>query len=332
MTIVDTTKSDAKNKEAVDRMNKGKDDKQKEMDKVLDGERFSQNIKRITGRKKSLQTASSLRNKSSDRVIKMGIVSPEEIINSNQNLSDKEMEKKLAETELSEATGFKVTNFERLSKEDIKFINDLPDDGTKDIVIRELFGTKILNKYKKWLVTNKNKIISKNQEIDYHSDESAKFVELYIENYNHILEGNDGTPLNKLAAEAGFEKVNTTQIMANPWVASKIELYHKSVEKMNDYHYQQIQDRKLREKQRAQDLKDRMLNQYAANPTMLTDGKLGDQARMLKTLDDLQKDKNGQNTAPAVAIQINSDTNFRFQCVALKQTLLLFRMMRRNNT
>ena len=76
---------------------------------------------------------------------------------------------------------------------------------------------------------------------------------------------------------------------------------------MNDYHYQQIQDRKLREKQRAQDLKDRMLNQYAANPTMLTDGKLGDQARMLKTLDDLQKDKNGQNTAPAVAIQINSD-------------------------
>jgi hypothetical protein len=76
---------------------------------------------------------------------------------------------------------------------------------------------------------------------------------------------------------------------------------------MNDYHYQQIKDRKLREKSRIQDLKDTMLNHYAANPDKLVDGKLGDQARMLKTLDGLQNDPKDKNGAPAVAIQINSD-------------------------
>ncbi len=308
MTLVNTSKVDAENKEIGIMLRTAKEDKEKAREEILDGDRFSESIEKVTGSKHNLKTAANLRNKSSERVIKLGIISPDEIIDANQKLRKKETERQLAETDLSEATGFKVSNFERLSKDDVKFINELSDDGTKDIVIRELFGKKILKSYKNWLVDNQNRIVTDNTSKDMQTEEGVEFVRLYVENYNTILEGKSGTPLNELAKQAGFEgRINTTQLMANPWIASKIELYHKAVEKMSTYHYQQIEDRRLREKSRVQDLKDTMLNHYAANPDKLTDGKLGDQARMMKTLDELSRDKKDKGGGPAVAIQINSD-------------------------
>lgn len=267
---------------------------------IQDGRRFSRSIKKITKNKTLLDKAVKLRERSSKRALRLGIIRPDEIMNAPVVPDKSEAERKL-----EFATGLKRTNFPNLSQEDIDFINGLPDDESRDVVIRELFSNKVLKEFNRYQV-KKNNDVSGPRFCP--SDRAKKFVYGYIEEYNKLLSGKPYRTLKEIAEDAGYSAtLSIATIMAVPWTAMKIELYHQSIDKLADYHYRQIEDRKLRERVKVQDLKDMMIDNFIARPDKLLNAKVKDSAQMLKVLHEIQYGEEKSRSGPPVAIQINSD-------------------------
>lgn len=272
---------------------------------IQDGKRFSRSVPKITKNKAYIARAQELRDKSATRALEIGLIEPQDIVSAPDVETDERVAKRKAMAAL------KIQNMQglHLSQEDIDFINNLPDDETRDIVIEELFSKKIAKQYR--MIVDRGKQIEAKKNLP-PSEKAIRFVRGYIDEYNKLLQGSPCRTLTEIKEDAGYSaSVMTTTVLNQPWIAHKIEIYHQSIDKLNEYHYMQVRDRKLREQVKVQDIKDHMMNHLLANPHEMLNAKLKDKTQLLRVMNEMtqtaeDRDKRRGGDVP-IAIQINGD-------------------------
>lgn len=272
---------------------------------IQDGKRFSRSIPKVTKNKAYIEKAQTLRDKSAERALSIGLIEPQAVVNA----PDIETQERKAILKAQAALKIQNAQGMHLSQEDIDFINNLPDDETRDIVIEELFSKKMAKTYRT--------IVDRCREADRKkmippSDKAVKFVRGYIEEYNKILQGREHRTLTEIKEDAGYgASVMVTTILNLPWVANKIEIYHQSIDKLNEYHYMQIRDRKIREQTKVQDIKDHLMNHLLAHPDEMLSAGMRDKTQLLRVMNEMtqtaESRDNGKNGGVPIAIQINGD-------------------------
>ena len=274
---------------------------QAKIEEVQDGERYSMDVKKLTKNQKRLEKAQKLAKDATKRALQVGIVQPHEVIDTD--LTEDQKEKIKAEKAVEKATGYKIVSFKDLEKSDIDFINSLEENGAKYETIRELFGGRIANDWKR-----KERIPAVNPEQKLrHSPEATKFVELYKKNYEKIISGKRYKTDTELKKDAGYsDGVPANYVKRIPWVALKLKNFHDSQQQIAEYHLSKIEDMEVRAKSVASEVRVKALNFLNTNPDKIHNANIRDQSSMLKALNEtIGIDE--QNNGPSVAIQINQD-------------------------
>lgn len=261
---------------------------------IKDGKRFSLNVEKLA--KKPSKRVEKYRKMVQRGAIEAGIIDPHE-----ENTGE-ESDEMRAKRLVAESIDYdRPVHLDMLTDDDVEFINELPEDGAREIVIKELFGSTALKAVK--AREKREKSVQPRK-----SRNAEKFIRLYKRNYDNMLAGKKHQSLKVLMDEAGYgETVQPYHILRLPWIAKQLEDYHKAVEYINDYHYRQIDDRQARIKARATELKDRVLKQHIDDPTKLSNTGIRDQANFLKILNELTSDDKNSG-GPTVAIQLNADS------------------------
>lgn len=267
---------------------------------IQDGERFSRSIKKITKNKAYIEKAQRLRDSSAQRAINIGLIDPQSFVNA-PDINTKE---RRAQQKIKASLAIQNAQDINLSQEDVEFINGLPDDDTRDIIIEELFSKRIAKQYKAIAgrdVTKIGKAAPSQRAID--------FIKGYIDSYNRLLQGIEHKSLTEIREDSGYSaSTPVSLIIKQPWIAHRIEMYHQSLDKLNEYHYNQIRDRKTREQIKVQDIKDFMMNHLLANPHEMVNSAMRDKTQLLRVMNEMGNEgSSNKNNAPPIAIQINGD-------------------------
>jgi len=277
------------------------------VEQVQDGDRFSQTIGKITRDKVRLTKAKKLKDRAFSIAIDTGVKTSSELLDLPK--TDETIEREKAEKSIEKVTDIKITQFESLSEDDVDFINGLPEDGSKAIVIKELFSTKIAKEWRK-----KERIPAKNAEKKLVSNKfMKKFVKLYIDNNNKLLEGKSFRSLRELKTLAGYsEGVNMDHVLRLPWVSLQIANYHKANESITEYHIRKQADQDLVKQSLVDDITVTALASVKANPAKLLNSSPATIGKFLRDVNEI-KGNEKEKTGPTVAIQINGDVASRFQ-------------------
>lgn len=246
---------------------------------IVDGERVSMSIKSITpnkGRNKKLESIDKhlIKNALEAKVIRPNEVSP---IKDEQLVAQRNVEKVL---------GVKVMSM--LSDEELDFLKSLDDleEETRSVVIKEMFSEKVA---KEWSIpTDSNSLVA--------TDKAKKFVRLYTDNYNRLINGESYKSDEQIKLDAGYsEGTSLSVVMRNPYVAKKLNAHREGMAVLRDWHLHKMSLKEQNIQDDVYNMQSLMIKHAYNNPDTVLKSNLRNQAAWLTALNGITQNKKDKN-------------------------------------
>jgi hypothetical protein len=274
------------------------EEKLEKVAEIVDGERMSMSVKNVTNNKKRLKKLEAMDKQLIKNALEAEVIRPNEI-------SIVKDEQSKAQGKIEKVVGVKVMNM--LSDDELSFLKTIEDldEDTQEVVIKEMFSEKIS---KEWKPAKAEGMII--------TEQAKKFVKLYIENRNRLMNGESYKTDEQIKREAGYSD-NTAlyAVMRNPYVAKKLNAHREGMALLREWQSEKmaISEAALQDDIiKAQSL---MVKSAINNPDTMLKAGIKSQAAFFTALNQFNQNKKEKAIVNNIGFNISSD----MAGVAMKQ-------------